>query len=88
MPVVTLPDGSQRTFDAPVTVFDVAAERAQAVAADLDARSLPSAQAVIEDESVDAVVIASGSELQLAMGAATELASQGVAARVVSRLFL
>ena len=25
MPVVTLPDGSQRTFDAPVTVFDVAA---------------------------------------------------------------
>jgi threonyl-tRNA synthetase len=26
MPVVTLPDGSQRTFDAPVTVFDVAAD--------------------------------------------------------------
>ncbi|OUV53475.1 MAG: inositol 2-dehydrogenase, partial [Actinomycetales bacterium TMED115] len=44
-------------------VFDVAAERAQAVAADLDARSLPSAQAVIEDESVDAVVIASPDDL-------------------------
>ena len=26
MPVVTLPDGSRRTFDAPVTVFDVAAD--------------------------------------------------------------
>jgi threonyl-tRNA synthetase len=26
MPVVTLPDGSQRTFEAPVTVFDVAAD--------------------------------------------------------------
>ena len=26
MPVVTLPDGSQRTFDAPVSVFDVAAD--------------------------------------------------------------
>jgi len=26
MPVVTLPDGSQRTFDAPVTVLDVAAD--------------------------------------------------------------
>ncbi len=26
MPVVTLPDGSQRTFDRPVTVFDVAAD--------------------------------------------------------------
>jgi len=26
MPVVTLPDGSQRTFDAPVTVFEVAAD--------------------------------------------------------------
>jgi threonyl-tRNA synthetase len=26
MPVVTLPDGSQRTFDGPVTVFDVAAD--------------------------------------------------------------
>jgi len=44
-------------------VFDVAAERAQAVAADLDARSLPSAQAVIEDDSVDAVVIASPDDL-------------------------
>ncbi|MCP4892407.1 MAG: Gfo/Idh/MocA family oxidoreductase, partial [Actinomycetales bacterium] len=44
-------------------VFDVAAERAQGVAADLGARSLPSAQAVIEDESVDAVVIASPDDL-------------------------
>ena len=44
-------------------VFDVAAERARAVAADLDARSLPSAQAVIEDDSVDAVVIASADDL-------------------------
>ena len=26
MPVVTLPDGSQRAFDAPVSVFDVAAD--------------------------------------------------------------
>ena len=26
MPVVTLPDGSQRSFDAPVSVFDVAAD--------------------------------------------------------------
>ena len=43
-------------------VFDVAAERAQAVAADLGARSL-SARAVIEDESVEAVVIASPDDL-------------------------
>ena len=26
MPVVTLPDGSQRSFDNPVTVYDVAAD--------------------------------------------------------------
>ena len=44
-------------------VFDVASERAEAVAADLGARSLHSAQAVIEDESVDAVVIASPDDL-------------------------
>ena len=32
MPVVTLPDGSRRTFDAPVTVFDVAADIGEGLA--------------------------------------------------------
>lgn len=40
-------------------VFDVAQERAEALAREVGARALPSAQAVIEDENVDAVVIAS-----------------------------
>ena len=33
MPVVTLPDGSQRIFDAPVTVFEVAADIGAGLAA-------------------------------------------------------
>ena len=33
MPVVTLPDGSQRTFDTPVTVLDVAADIGAGLAA-------------------------------------------------------
>jgi len=40
-------------------VFDVANERAQELAGDLGARALPSAQVLIEDDAVDAVVIAS-----------------------------
>lgn len=40
-------------------VFDVDSARANSVADDLGARALPSAQAVIDDEEVDAVVIAS-----------------------------
>ncbi len=44
-------------------VFDVASERAQSLADDLAARSLPSAQSVIEDDQVDAVVIASPDDL-------------------------
>ena len=40
-------------------VFDVASERAAYLASDIGARALPSAQAVIEDDDVDAVVIAS-----------------------------
>ena len=40
-------------------VFDVASERAQVLADELGARALPSAQALIEDDAVDAVVIAS-----------------------------
>lgn len=40
-------------------LFDVASERAESLAADIGARALPSAQAVIEDDHVDAVVIAS-----------------------------
>ncbi len=46
-----------------VAVFDVAADRAQGLAIDIDARALPSAQAVIEDDDVDAVVIASPDDL-------------------------
>jgi len=44
-------------------VFDVATKRAESLAADLGARALPSAQAIIDDESVDAVVIASPDDL-------------------------
>lgn len=44
-------------------VFDVASDRAEALAVDVDARALPSAQAVIEDDTVDAVVIASPDDL-------------------------
>ncbi|HEV8023362.1 MAG TPA: Gfo/Idh/MocA family oxidoreductase [Candidatus Nanopelagicales bacterium] len=40
-------------------VFDVDTDRAQTLARDLDTRALPSAQALIEDDDVDAVVIAS-----------------------------
>lgn len=40
-------------------VFDVATERAESLATDLGARALPSAEAVIEADDVDAVVIAS-----------------------------
>lgn len=46
-----------------VAVFDIAADRAQGLAIDIDARALPSAQAVIEDDDVDAVVIASPDDL-------------------------
>lgn len=42
-----------------VAVFDVATERSQALADDLGARVVPSAQAVVEADDVDAVVIAS-----------------------------
>ena len=44
-------------------VFDVATERAKSLADDLDARALPSALSVIEDDQVDAVVIASPDDL-------------------------
>jgi len=44
-------------------VFDVAMDRAEFLAADIGARALPSAEAVIEDDSVDAVVIASPDDL-------------------------
>jgi myo-inositol 2-dehydrogenase/D-chiro-inositol 1-dehydrogenase len=44
-------------------VFDVAAERAESLAADIGARALPSAEAIIDDDSVDAVVIASPDDL-------------------------
>lgn len=44
-------------------VFDIASERAACLAADMGARALPSAQAVIEDDDVDAVVIASPDDL-------------------------
>lgn len=44
-------------------VFDVASERAAYLASDIGARALPSAQAVIEDDDVDAVVIASPDDL-------------------------
>jgi len=40
-------------------VFDVATERAQGLADDIGARVLPTAQALIEDDDVDAIVIAS-----------------------------
>jgi len=46
MPVVTLPDGSQRTFDAPVTVFDVAAD----IGAGLAKAALAG---VVDDREVD-----------------------------------
>ena len=44
-------------------VFDVASERAESLATDIGARALSSAQAVIEDDDVDAVVIASPDDL-------------------------
>lgn len=44
-------------------VFDVATDRAQSLADELGARALPTAQAVIEDADVDAVVIASPDDL-------------------------
>ena len=46
-----------------VAVFDVARERAEEVASDIGARVLPTAQAVIEADNVDAVVIASPDHL-------------------------
>ena len=55
MPVVTLPDGSQRTFDAPVTVFDVAADigaglAKAALAGVVDGREVDTSH-VIEDDT-------------------------------------
>ncbi|MGB0662837.1 MAG: threonine--tRNA ligase [Pontibacterium sp.] len=66
MPVITLPDGSQRAFDAPVTVFDVAADigtgLAKAALAGKVAGELVDTSYLIESDTDLAIVTARDDE--------------------------
>ena len=83
MPVVTLPDGSQRTFDAPVTVFDVAADigaglAKAALAGMVDGREVDTSHVIETDASLSILTDRDEAAIEIIRHSTAHLLAQAV----------
>ena len=83
MPVVTLPDGSQRTFDAPVTVFDVAADigaglAKAALAGVIDGREVDTSHVIETDASLSILTDRDEAAIEIIRHSTAHLLAQAV----------
>ncbi|MGD8977127.1 MAG: threonine--tRNA ligase [Gammaproteobacteria bacterium] len=83
MPVITLPDGSQRQFDAPVTVADVAADigpglARAALAGRVDGRLVDTSQLIDEDARLAIVTARDEAGLEIIRHSTAHLLAQAV----------
>ena len=82
MPVVTLPDGSQRTFDAPVTVFDVAADigagLANALAGVVDGREVDTSHVIEGDTTLSILTDRDEAAIEIIRHSTAHLLAQAV----------
>ena len=83
MPVVTLPDGSQRTFDAPVTVFDVAADigaglAKAALAGVVDGREVDTSHVIEGDTSLSILTDRDEAAIEIIRHSTAHLLAQAV----------
>ena len=83
MPVVTLPDGSQRSFDRPVSLFDVAADIGSglakaALAGIVDGREVDTTYMIEADAEVEIITEKSPAGLDIIRHSAAHLLAQAV----------
>ncbi|MDA9711040.1 TGS domain-containing protein, partial [Luminiphilus sp.] len=83
MPVVTLPDGSRRTFDAPVTVFDVAADigaglAKAALAGVVDGREVDTSHVIECDTTLSILTDRDEAAIEIIRHSAAHLLAQAV----------
>ena len=83
MPVVTLPDGSQRTFDAPVTVFDVAADigaglAKAALAGVVDGREVDTSHVIERDTTLSILTDRDEAAIEIIRHSTAHLLAQAV----------
>ena len=83
MPVVTLPDGSRRTFDAPVTVFDVAADigaglAKAALAGVVDGREVDTSHVIERDTTLSILTDRDEAAIEIIRHSAAHLLAQAV----------
>tara|TARA_B100001063_G_scaffold157356_1_gene146778 strand:+ start:138 stop:2066 length:1929 start_codon:yes stop_codon:yes gene_type:complete len=83
MPVVTLPDGSQRSFDAPVSVFDVAADigpglAKAALAGVVDGREVDTSHVIEADTSLSILTDRDQAAIEIIRHSTAHLLAQAV----------
>ena len=83
MPVITLPDGSQRTFSAPVSVYDVAAEigpglAKATLAGKVDGKLVDAAYVMSDDAGLEIITEKSDEGVEVIRHSAAHLLAQAV----------
>ena len=85
MPIITLPDGSQRTFASPVSVYDVAAEigpglAKAALAGKVDGKLVDTSHVINADAQLSIITEKSDEGLEVIRHSAAHLLAQAVKA--------